>query len=113
MLDSVIKVNKKYYPQTLFKEYKYEIKRTKQKIVLMMIQNQVHLSNLIVTLIMRLIMNLKMNLTMNLTMRLIINLVISLLMNLKFKLHFNNNKSLIVYVNRELLGFYLCMSYFL
>ena len=37
MLDSVIKVNNKYYPQTLFKECKYEIKRTKRKIVLMMI----------------------------------------------------------------------------
>ena len=105
MLDSVIKVNNKYYPQTLFKECKYEIKRTKRKIVLMMIQTQVHLPNLIVTLIMRVIMNLK--------MRLIINLVISLLMNLKFKLYFNNNKSLIVYVNHELLGFYLCASCFL
>ena len=105
MLGLVIKVNKKYYPQTLFKEYKYEIKRTKRKIVLIMIQNQVHLSNLFVTLIMRLIMNL--------TMRLIINLVISLLMNLKFKLYFNNNKRLILYVNRELLGFYICVSYFL
>ena len=26
MLDSVIRVNKKYYPQTLFEEWKYEIK---------------------------------------------------------------------------------------
>ena len=36
--DSVIKENKKYYPQTLLKECKYEIKkRLKWKILLMMI----------------------------------------------------------------------------
>ena len=29
MLDSVVRVNKKYYPQTLLKECKYEIKKTK------------------------------------------------------------------------------------
>ena len=29
MLDSVIKVNKKYYPQILLEECKYEIKKTK------------------------------------------------------------------------------------
>ena len=29
MLDSVIRVSKKYYPQTLLEECKYEIKRTK------------------------------------------------------------------------------------
>ena len=29
MLDSVIRVNKKYYPQTLLEEYKYEIKKNK------------------------------------------------------------------------------------
>ena len=29
MLDSVIWVNKKYYPQTLLEECKYEIKKTK------------------------------------------------------------------------------------
>ena len=28
MLDSVIRVSKKYYPQTLLEECKYEIKRT-------------------------------------------------------------------------------------
>ena len=31
ILDSVIKVNKKYYPQTLLEECKYERKRTKMK----------------------------------------------------------------------------------
>ena len=31
MLDSVIGVNKKYYPQTLLEEYKYEIKKTKME----------------------------------------------------------------------------------
>ena len=29
MLDSVIKVNKRYYPQTLLEECKYEIKKNK------------------------------------------------------------------------------------
>ena len=27
MLDSVIRANKRYFPQTLLKEYKYEIKK--------------------------------------------------------------------------------------
>ena len=36
MLDSVIKVNKKYYPQTLLEEFEYNIKRTEWKIVSMM-----------------------------------------------------------------------------
>ena len=31
MLDSVIGANKKYYPQTLLEEYKYEIKKTKME----------------------------------------------------------------------------------
>ena len=31
MLDSVIKVNKKYYPQTLLDEFKYKIKKTKME----------------------------------------------------------------------------------
>ena len=31
MLDSVIKVNKNYYPQTLLEEYKYEIKNNKME----------------------------------------------------------------------------------
>ena len=31
MPDSVIRVNKKYYPQTLQEECKYEIKKTKMK----------------------------------------------------------------------------------
>ena len=31
MLDSVIKANKKYYPQTLLEECKYEIKGNKNK----------------------------------------------------------------------------------
>ena len=37
MLDSVIKVYKNYYPQTLLEELKYKIKRIKWKILLMMI----------------------------------------------------------------------------
>ena len=31
MLDSVIKANKKYYPQTLLEECKYEIKKNKME----------------------------------------------------------------------------------
>ena len=31
MLDSVIRVSKKYYPQTLLEECKYEIKKTKME----------------------------------------------------------------------------------
>ena len=31
MLDSVIRVNKKFYPQTLLKESKYEIEKNKKK----------------------------------------------------------------------------------
>ena len=27
MLDSIIRVNKKHYPQTLLEEYKYEVKK--------------------------------------------------------------------------------------
>ena len=53
MLSSVIKSGKKYYPQMLLEECKYEIKKK--------IQNQVHL---IVNLIMNLIMmTLKINLS--------------------------------------------------
>ena len=37
MLDSVVRVIKKYYPQTLFKEYKHDIRKVKQKNLLMMI----------------------------------------------------------------------------
>ena len=33
MLDSVITVTKKYYPQTLLEECKYEIKKTKMKYI--------------------------------------------------------------------------------
>ena len=37
MLDSVIRVNKKYYPQTLLEECKYAIKKIKWKTLLIMI----------------------------------------------------------------------------
>ena len=36
MLDSVIRVSKKYYPQTLLEECEYQIKRIKWKILLIM-----------------------------------------------------------------------------
>ena len=38
MLYSVIRVNKTYYPQTFLEECKYEIKRLKWRILLMIIQ---------------------------------------------------------------------------
>ena len=38
MLDFVIKVNKKYYSQTLLGECKYEVKRPKWRVLLMMNQ---------------------------------------------------------------------------
>ena len=37
MLDSVIRVNRKYYPQTLLEECKYVIRRIKWRTLLMMI----------------------------------------------------------------------------
>ena len=37
MLDSVIRANKNYFPQTLLEECKYEIKRAKWRTLLMMI----------------------------------------------------------------------------
>ena len=37
MLDSVIRVNKKHYPQTLLEECKYVIERIKWKTLLIMI----------------------------------------------------------------------------
>ena len=37
VLDSVIRVSKKYYPEILLEEHKYEIKRLKWRIVLMMV----------------------------------------------------------------------------
>ena len=36
MLDSILKVNKKYYSQTLLTECKHEIKKTKMESLLMM-----------------------------------------------------------------------------
>ena len=37
MLDSVVKAKKRYYPQTLLEECKYEAKKIKCKTLLMMI----------------------------------------------------------------------------
>ena len=37
MLDSVIRVNKKYYPQTLLEECKYVIRKNKRENLLIMI----------------------------------------------------------------------------
>ena len=31
MLDSTVRVNKKYQPQALFEEFKYEVKKTKRE----------------------------------------------------------------------------------
>ena len=66
MLDSVIRVNKKYYALTHLEESKYEIKMNKMETLIMMFQSKLHL-------IMNLIMNL---MTMNVMM---VNLMINLL----------------------------------
>ena len=58
MLDSVIRVNQKYYPQTLLQYCKYETKKNKVEI-LIMILNQVHLMNLIINLMVSLTVSLK------------------------------------------------------
>ena len=39
MLDSVVKVNKKYYPQILLEEYKYETKKTKMEKIVFICKN--------------------------------------------------------------------------
>ena len=74
MLDSVIRVNKKYYPQTLLDECKYEIKKTKME---NRINDDLETSSfdikLIVTLIMKLIMNLTVRQIIRLTMNLATN----------------------------------------
>ena len=57
MLDSVIKAKKKYYPQILLEECKYEPKKT-----LMIISKKVYLMSLVMKLIM--ILMRKRNLTM-------------------------------------------------
>ena len=59
MLDSVIRVNKKHYSETLLEEYKFTTKRLKWRTLLMMILDMMNLK-------MDLIMNLKMNLMTNL-----------------------------------------------
>ena len=56
MLDSVIRVNKKYYPQTHSGECKYEIKRNRIENIIN--DDLDHLMNLIMNLIMNLMMNL-------------------------------------------------------
>ena len=68
MLDSVVKVKKKYYPQTLLEECKYEIKKTKMESFIND-EFEVHpMMKVIVTLIMILIMRLAMNLAVRLIM---------------------------------------------
>ena len=77
MLDSVIKVNKKYYSQTLSEQCKYEIRKNKMKNRVNDVLTQVHL------------MNLTMSLAVSLTVNLIIYLKIilrNLIMNLKILL---------------------------
>ena len=88
MLDSVIKANKKYYPQTLLEE----CKNIQEKIK---IENHIDddLVNQIVTLLMK---------------QKVILIMINLINN--FKEIFSYNKSLMVYVNHVLLGFYLRQS---
>ena len=62
MLDSVIRVSKKYYPQILLEECKYEIKKTKME---NLINDYLDLSSADVNLIMKLIIKLILDLTVN------------------------------------------------
>ena len=95
MLDSVIRANKKYYPQTLLDECKYEQEKIKMKnLIDDDLEKKMSLKSLIVIQIMK--------------QNLMINLMNNLLKDKKE--NSNNNKSLIVYVNHALLGFYLCQS---
>ena len=48
MLDSFIRVNKKYYPQKLFEEPKYEITKMKWRILLMAMEVLIYQMNLII-----------------------------------------------------------------
>ena len=87
MLDSVIKTSKMYYPQTLLEESKCEAKKTK-------------MDNLVNDEIESIFSDDESDNEINLIMNLTIDNL------LKFK-YFNNKKSLMVYVNHVLLGFYL------
>ena len=57
MLDSVIRVNKNYYPQTLVEECKYVIRKNKMDNLINDDLDLSYLMNLIMCLIMRLIIN--------------------------------------------------------
>ena len=57
MLDSVIRVNKNYYPQTLVEECKYVIRKNKMDNLINDDLELSYLMNLIMCLIMRLIIN--------------------------------------------------------
>ena len=65
VLDSAIRVNKQYYPQTLLEEYKYGIEKNKMENLINNDLDQVHLMNLKMDLIMNLIMDLTVSLTIH------------------------------------------------
>lgn len=48
MLDSFVRVNKKYYPQKLLEEPKYEITKIKWRILLMAMEVLIYQMNLII-----------------------------------------------------------------
>ena len=101
MTDSAVKAEKKYYPQMLLQECNYKPKKIKM-------ENHINddlgkgsseeSDN---------DSNDKQNLMMA---KIMMNLTNNLLKAKKPKNRFNNNKSLIVYVNNALLGFYLFLS---
>ena len=67
MLDSVIRANDKYYPRTLLKECKYDVKKNKMENLINDDLDPSSLMNLVMNLIIDLIMNLiMMNLMINL-----------------------------------------------
>ena len=62
MLDSVVRIKKKYYPQTLLEEWKYEIKKTKME---NLTDDELEASSyLMMKMILPLMMIMKRNLTM-------------------------------------------------
>ena len=84
MLDSVVKVKKKYYPQTLLEECKYEIKKTKME---NLTDDELEASSY---LMMKMILPLMMIMKRNLTMR---KIMINLMNNSS-----NDKKSILIII---------------
>ena len=84
MLDSVVRIKKKYYPQTLLEECKYEIKKTKME---NLTDDELEASSY---LMMKMILPLMMIMKRNLTMR---KIMINLMNNSS-----NDKKSILIII---------------